>query len=779
MPDEKGGGRRSPEEIAREHEKIQREAANRSGRTDGGLRSEDIWNVAGQQQDVPDATSPEDLRRDHSGIAQQYREWKRQQAADLIRESEQQRGSKRDEPSILESVEPRDARARVAEAFGGGEAGRSVRAGKREQDRALLLRVAALGMALAGIFLILWAFTGGRTEYNVVRSEPLATLTPRPATTAPATSTAAPTSARPVTALSAGPVVATRSGTATIYTVEDAKGDGLRYEWRHSATCSTHSGESTATYTWDHPHPPCPDEPFHASFITVQISDSSGQALVRQYTLGSREGRGQVPAGGGVFTPQPPSPTTIARTATPVATPTTAAATATAATTTTTASDVNYPLAGVGAVVTMGGLALAYVGRKRYPGAYSALDKEKDPCEELRRREAEARSRRDASRERAERMDRLRGDAERTRADADRAQRDEQSSKDDRHSWGEDAEIGPSSRIYTNPDQRGRIERAEAAAREARAAADAAKSAYDAAGDGAEHTAAQQERREADAEWQAADAALKDCLRENAPAPAPPSPPPPTSPPAAPTPPTQPVSVAPTPPIGSTPPQQRTTTEVRYRCSLHCDLNPTAYRGGMGHANADLAKVTVTLDEQGQEISRRTEEDIYDFAPAGNEGAFWVVVYGVDGKVDRDPARNPDAPRISGTHMYYDISEESYNAAKAWADGQVENPPTYRATTSNCVDFAVDLVAHAGVTTPDIWSFDESNFYVGGIINTYTPSLLVAGMLAQQEKCEHSLSKGKPFKADPEAPGGPDFWVYECTKCGLVRKGRTANGPDN
>jgi hypothetical protein len=258
-----------------------------------------------------------------------------------------------DTPSILDSVEPADPGARIAEQFGGGEAGRSVER-KQRLDQAHKLRVASLGMAAGGLFVLLWAFTGGRIpQPPVAKPQPAASAA---VTAAPATATPAPTTAAAVTPLSAGPIVATFSGTTTTYTVEAVQGSGLTYQWAHSATCGSHTGVTTVTYLWDHPHPPCPDEPFHTSFITVQITDSAGFALVRQYpTLGSRPGRGAVPAGGGVFASQTPVPTTAVRTTAPAATaiPTASVAAATVG------SEPNYPLGLGGLALTAGGLALA------------------------------------------------------------------------------------------------------------------------------------------------------------------------------------------------------------------------------------------------------------------------------------------------------------------------------------------------------------------------------------------------------------------------------------
>ena len=270
------------------------------------------------------------------------------------------------EPSIVDSVD--DPRTSLRQMFGGFEGGRTYERMPAAQQN-LFLRVVGSGIALAGLLLLIWAFTGGRIPPEAAATLPVITFAP---TTAPATVTPAPTVARAVTPIAAGPIVATVSGTTTSYTVEAAQGDGLKYQWAHSASCGSHLGETTANYTWDHPTPPCPAGSFQTSFITVQITDASGLALVRQYpTLGSRAGRGTVPDGGGVFTPQPTVAlaTTVVRTTAPSTAAAAQTAIATYATTASTKSDggdVNYPLAGGGAVLVVGGLAVAIGGgRKR------------------------------------------------------------------------------------------------------------------------------------------------------------------------------------------------------------------------------------------------------------------------------------------------------------------------------------------------------------------------------------------------------------------------------
>ena len=508
MPDEKeGGGPRTPEEIARAHESIQREAENQPGRTPGGLTSSDIWEVAGQQRDVPDATSPDELQRDHSWIAGQAREGDRQRAVAREAAAKAERDSL-DAPaaSILDSIEPRDPRARLAEAFGGGEAGRSVRFRTPEQN-AVLMRVVGLGMALAGIVLLWQALQAQglvATPGTATAAPATFTLTPRPATPSPA-----PTTARPVVPLSAGPIVATQSDTTTSYAVADVKGEGLRYRWAHSATCASHAGEDTATYSWDHPHPPCPDEPFHTSFITVQITDASGQqAVVRQYTLGSRAGRGQVPAGGGVFTPQQPSPATVARSATPTPTaaPTTTPTSAAVAGTT---SGPNLPLAALGLVLTLGGLGVMLGGPRLAGGplvpAQQAPD---DPCARERAREAAARARRDAAVERLRRIRALSDAVERTRGEAEAAKAAAKAATQGASSYVNNAK----QTVYTNAEQRARIEQTESAARSAEAAAAEAQSAYDAAGGNGERSAASDEDYRAERDWKDADESLRRCL---------------------------------------------------------------------------------------------------------------------------------------------------------------------------------------------------------------------------------------------------------------------------
>ncbi|HVS10135.1 MAG TPA: hypothetical protein VMS76_09710, partial [Planctomycetota bacterium] len=95
----------------------------------------------------------------------------------------------------------------------------------------------------------------------------------------------------------AGPIRAVQTGTTTSYTVQnvsDPDGDLLNYAWSSTTNpCGTYSGAITPTFSWDHPHPPCPSEPSHPGVITVVIDDG-GFAITRTYTRGSTPGTGGV-----------------------------------------------------------------------------------------------------------------------------------------------------------------------------------------------------------------------------------------------------------------------------------------------------------------------------------------------------------------------------------------------------------------------------------------------------------------------------------------------------
>lgn len=155
---------------------------------------------------------------------------------------------------------------------------------------------------------------------------------------------------------------------------------------------------------------------------------------------------------------------------------------------------------------------------------------------------------------------------------------------------------------------------------------------------------------------------------------------------------------------------------IKYECSLHSDLDPKRFRGGMGHANANLRMTLYNLDADGNVIPGLTSvvEDIYDFAPAGNEGLFSVLLVGVTGKVVHQ--RTKSAGGMS-TNWYQEITQEGYYKGKAWADATLNNPPTYRGANYNCCDFAIQVCREAGGNPPTagtVYSTPED--LVGGIV---------------------------------------------------------------
>ena len=193
MARDDGGGRRSPEEI--EYEEIQRQARI-SEPTEGGIREEDRVN-AGLELQADDRMKESDLRREQFRRAHEARAEAAQASGEAAALT----------PSILDSVEPPDARARLAEQFGGGEAGRSMRKPTAAPSR-VLLRIAGLGLAFGAAFL-LWQGLQGRGSQEQVR--PPAIATPAPATPAQVIVTPAPATAAPATPAPATPAQATPS----------------------------------------------------------------------------------------------------------------------------------------------------------------------------------------------------------------------------------------------------------------------------------------------------------------------------------------------------------------------------------------------------------------------------------------------------------------------------------------------------------------------------------------------------------------------------------------
>jgi hypothetical protein len=160
-----------------EHERIQREAAHQLGKTPGGLDPWDVNKIADQQLIVGDSLDPNVLDEDMRDAAelraadQQIREQK--EAADRRRDDEERARQQSEQRRRYEHDEAFASHLRAA-------------ARRTPQQRALLIRVAGLGMAVAGVFLLLQ----GLQQHDLMK-DPLPTLAPATAA-AKATATSAP-----------------------------------------------------------------------------------------------------------------------------------------------------------------------------------------------------------------------------------------------------------------------------------------------------------------------------------------------------------------------------------------------------------------------------------------------------------------------------------------------------------------------------------------------------------------------------------------------------------
>jgi hypothetical protein len=158
-----------------EHERIQREAANQQGKTPGGLDPWDVTKIADQQRVVGDSLDPDVLdedMRDRAEIREADQQNREQMAAADQRHADEERARQQSEQRRrYEHDETFASHLRAA-------------ARRTPQERALLIRVAGLGMALAGVFLLLQ----GLQQHDLMK-DPLPTLAPA---TAAAKATATP-----------------------------------------------------------------------------------------------------------------------------------------------------------------------------------------------------------------------------------------------------------------------------------------------------------------------------------------------------------------------------------------------------------------------------------------------------------------------------------------------------------------------------------------------------------------------------------------------------------
>jgi hypothetical protein len=217
------------------------------------------------------------------------------------------------------------------------------------------------------------------------------------------------------------------------------------------------------------------------------------------------------------------------------------------------------------------------------------------------------------------------------------------------------------------------------------------------------------------------------------------------------------------PPVVAVAAKKEQKTTYAYEASMHSDA--TGHTGGAGHAWGDL-RVTKTVTEDGTVVSTEVTEYTYDFAPAG------ANVFYTDGEVvasKRTTTGGGDGGGLSGEgNIYISITEEGFNAAKAWAESTVTKdggrtrkppgkPPGYRVLWYNCVDYTIELCKRAGV---DISDYDQSG--------PSTPSNLVAKI--RQKTCKHEWEEKTIYHmgtGDGMAPPPTHIWV--CKLCGLTR----------
>lgn len=156
----------------------------------------------------------------------------------------------------------------------------------------LLVALVILLFVIGGIAVL----TGGGSDTTTATATPM-TATTTATTTVPATTTTT-TAAAPNRPPDVAPIVATFAFPVTTYTVSatDPDGDALTYTW--SKTTERDCGDLAAngpTFTWSHPHPPCPQESFHPGTITVVVDDGHGNQVTATYRFGSEPGTGPPP----------------------------------------------------------------------------------------------------------------------------------------------------------------------------------------------------------------------------------------------------------------------------------------------------------------------------------------------------------------------------------------------------------------------------------------------------------------------------------------------------
>lgn len=466
---------RTPEEVAREHEKIQREIENRARRTEGGLTPDDIANIARQQTE-------EDFHR------VEREQWLRENRLPDIGQNPMTAKLILDE-SVRRYINTDVARDLL----------------KKPGN---MMRLVAAGLGIFGIILL---SLGLRTEVK---------QTTGGATTVPtAVATTPPTTVQISQASVTGSAKAIGSFTKVSGPCNFARqfSDNFSFVATNGMLTLTQlSNNHVTSGTID------PNGDFSTAADGQEYSGNvNGMMAQGQHTY-TAEGCNEIYD----FTMKLYEPLIIPAdltitTTTAIPTTTSPAVTVTsAAPTTSSSSDRNIPLAVLGFILLIGAIALFYGGSRLAGGPVIVGPRnDEDPCAKEKARLAAAERARDAADERYRQIEELERNAQSTQRDAAAKQQAAVTAAQNASSYkGADGQP-----VYTNAQQRAQIEATEAAAAAASQASAAAQRAYDAAGGAGGRQTAGDDMYRANREYGDAKASLDSCLQIHAAAtPAPP-----------------------------------------------------------------------------------------------------------------------------------------------------------------------------------------------------------------------------------------------------------------
>lgn len=491
-----GDGRdeRTPEEIAREHEKIQREIENRGRPTDGGLTPEDLAKITRQQTEEDYTRAVKEQWR--TGMLGPVLEPSPQPAESIMDQIDHTHASTGvmglapDEPSVL--------------------TGGMLDALKRPEN---MMRLFVAGLGIIGLLLL---FYGLRTEANQKSSDGTGVVTSLPTTV----TTISPTTV----AISQASVTGSATATASFSKVSGPCNFARQFSDNFSFVAT--NGMLTLTQLSNSHVTNGTIEP-NGDFATTADGQGysgnvNGMVAEGQHTY-TAEGCNEIYD----FTMDLYEPLIIAdaptiTTTTAIPTTTSSAVTVTSAPTTNTSSDRNIPLAALGFILLISAIALFYGGPRLTGRPVIAKPRDdEDPCAEQKARLAAAESARDTADEKYKLVEELERNVQFTQRETAEKQRAAATLRQNA-SGGQAADGKP---IYTNAKQRAQIEAAEAAEAAARLASEAAQRAYDAAGGAGGSQTAGDDMFRAHRECGDAKASLDACLRIHAAA----TPPPPRS----------------------------------------------------------------------------------------------------------------------------------------------------------------------------------------------------------------------------------------------------------